>query len=75
MPFVPHTTEDARRILRRLGIDSEEELFSHIPPSIKTGGMDLPEPMDEETLSNRLAALAAGETEPGVGFGGESGEG
>lgn len=58
MPYVPHTADDVQRLLKRLGLDAEDDLFTHIPPSIISEGFSLPEPSDEENLKNKLAALA-----------------
>jgi glycine dehydrogenase subunit 1 len=69
MPFVPHSDEDIRAMLDRIGVDKIEDLFKSIPPSIRIGKLDkLPPPLGEHEAFNELFALSdsnmslAGET-------------
>jgi glycine dehydrogenase subunit 1 len=47
---VPHSEEETKEILKRLGLGSLEELFSHIDPDLLRPPRDLPDPMSEEDL-------------------------
>jgi glycine dehydrogenase subunit 1 len=58
MPYGPHTTGDRERMLSALGIASVDELFADIPPELRAGGLDLPDPEPELQLSARLQVLA-----------------
>ncbi len=58
MPYGPHTASDRERMLAALGIGSVEELFDDIPPQVRAGGLDLPDPEPELALAERLEALA-----------------
>ena len=57
-PYGPHTADDRGRMLGALGIDSVDELFSDIPASVRTNGIDLPDPEAELDLARRLEDLA-----------------
>jgi glycine dehydrogenase subunit 1 len=37
MPFIPHTEEDIRTMLRSIGIESVDQLFDEIPPALRSG--------------------------------------
>jgi glycine dehydrogenase subunit 1 len=58
MAYGPHTPEDRARMLRAIGVDSVDDLFADIPPSLRTSGLNLPEPESEAELSDRLRWLA-----------------
>ncbi len=59
MAYGPHTAEDRSRMLNTLGIPSVEALFEDIPASVRSHGLDLPEPMPELDLAVRLQELAS----------------
>ncbi|HWH37203.1 MAG TPA: aminomethyl-transferring glycine dehydrogenase subunit GcvPA [Candidatus Limnocylindrales bacterium] len=59
MAYSPHTPADRGRMLEALGIDSVEALFDDIPPAVRARGLDLPPPMAELELAQRLEGLAA----------------
>ncbi len=59
MVYGPHTPETRAAMLETLGLDSVERLFDDIPAPVRAGGLDLPGPTSELTLSRELAALAA----------------
>ncbi|MDQ4130179.1 MAG: glycine dehydrogenase, partial [Actinomycetota bacterium] len=59
MQFAPHTADDVARMLATLGLDSIEDLFAHIPASIRAGGTDLPAGMSEEEVMRSMGAVAA----------------
>jgi glycine dehydrogenase subunit 1 len=58
MPYAPHTEDDRQRMLAALGLDSVDELFAGIPPSVRAGGLDLPAGLSEVELAAELSALA-----------------
>jgi glycine dehydrogenase subunit 1 len=60
MDYTPHTTSDQERMLRTIGIDSIEELYAHIPKTLRARAkIALPEGLPELTVRRRLAALAS----------------
>jgi len=58
MAYGPHTTEDRARMLGAIGVDSVDDLFADIPPSLRSSGLDLPAPVPEVELAARLRRLA-----------------
>jgi glycine dehydrogenase subunit 1 len=59
MRYIPHTDEDLRRMLDVVGASNPADLFHCIPPELRLAGeLALPEPLDEESLSGLLGALA-----------------
>jgi len=59
MRYIPHTEDDIRRMLQAVGVDSLERLFESIPESVrKASGLDLPEPLDEYSLTALLTRMA-----------------
>ena len=60
MRYTPHTPADKERMLRDIGLDSIEELYQHIPKTLREhAAIDLPEGLTELAVRKRLAALAA----------------
>ena len=57
--FIPHSEEETESILKRLGLSSLEDLFSHIDPSLLSDPPDLPEPMAEEQIRKYFKGLAS----------------
>lgn len=54
MPFIPHTDEDVRAMLARIGVDSIDQLFDEIPAELRTGRLaQVPEALSEMEI-NRL---------------------
>jgi len=59
MPFVPHTQADIRQMLREIGVEKIEDLFSSIPPEIRVKELDeLPEAASEQEAFYDLYTLA-----------------
>ncbi len=56
--YIPHSEEETREILSLLGLNSVEELFSHIDPSLLNPPRDLPQPKSEEELRSYFRELA-----------------
>jgi len=60
MNYVPHTSEDRRKMLESIGVDSIEALFAPIPPKARLGrALDLPPELPEHLLVEHLEHLAA----------------
>ena len=60
MRYTPHTSADKERMLRAIGLDSIEELYQHIPKTLREhASIDLPEGLTELGVRKRLAGLAA----------------
>jgi glycine dehydrogenase subunit 1 len=58
--FAPHTHDDLDAMLAAIGKSGLEDLFDHIPVSLRVaGGLDLPAGRSEDEVTSRLAALAA----------------
>lgn len=59
MRYLPHTSEDITSMLEEVGVDSLEGLFSTIPEDCcHRGDLNLPEPLTEWELNDRLDALS-----------------
>lgn len=59
MRYLPHTSEDITSMLEEVGVDSLEGLFSTIPEDCRQrGDLNLPEPLTEWELNDRLDALS-----------------
>jgi glycine dehydrogenase subunit 1 len=60
MSYTPHTEADKKRMLDAIGADSVEDLFLHVPEKFRsTAKINLPDGLNELTVRQRLAALAA----------------
>ena len=52
MPFIPHTEEDIRSMLKAIGADSIDDLFDEIPAELRSGKLDaVPETATEMEVS------------------------
>ena len=61
--YFPHTEEDIRAMLDRIGASSLDELYSDVPQEcLYKGEYDLPDAMSEQQLRDFFAALAARNT-------------
>ena len=59
MRYLPHTEEDISTMLKVVGVDSLEELFSAIPEGCrKRRPLNLPDPLTEWELDLHMASLA-----------------
>jgi glycine dehydrogenase subunit 1 len=59
MRYLPHTSEDIDSMLQEIGATSIDDLFSTVPSCCRrTEGMNLPGPLTEWELNNRLASLS-----------------
>jgi len=60
MRYTPHTPSDQEQMLRTIGIDSIEELYQHIPETLRNRAkINLPGGLTELAVRRRLAALAS----------------
>jgi glycine dehydrogenase subunit 1 len=59
MPYLPHTREDIASMLKAVGIENLDHLFSTIPEDCRfKGDLNLPEPLTEWELNDHMASLA-----------------
>jgi glycine dehydrogenase subunit 1 len=60
MRFAPHTDDDVREMLARIGIDGLDALFDQIPPAVRLDRLlDLPTGVSEMEILADLRALAS----------------
>ncbi|HEX4988960.1 MAG TPA: glycine dehydrogenase, partial [Candidatus Binatia bacterium] len=60
MRYTPHTPSDQEQMLRTIGIDSIEQLYQHIPETLRNRAkIELPGGLTELAVRRRLAALAS----------------
>ena len=64
--YIPHTEEEKREILSFLGLDSLDDLFSHIDKGLLKEPENLPPPMSEEDLRRYFRDLAGQNRNPVV---------
>ena len=59
-PYFPHTEEDIRQMLDRIGVKSLDDLYADVPADfLYKGEYDLPDAKSEEEVRALFAALAA----------------
>lgn len=60
MGYTPHTAADKQRMLETIGLQSVEDLFAHVPQSLRsTAKINLPDGLSEVSVRRTLAAMAA----------------
>ncbi len=60
MPYIPHTEQDRREMLKVIGAESIDELFREIPADLRLKGeLNVPSALDEHKLGQFLNSLAA----------------
>ncbi|MEE9145764.1 MAG: glycine dehydrogenase, partial [Candidatus Binatia bacterium] len=65
MRYTPHTDADKEQMLRALGLSQIEEIFDHIPKSLRErAGISLPPGLPEERVKKKMASLAARNVTP-----------
>ncbi|MFW6180967.1 MAG: aminomethyl-transferring glycine dehydrogenase subunit GcvPA [Spirochaetota bacterium] len=68
-PYLPSTLRDLQEMLREIGVGGPEELFDHIPSQQRLDrDLELPGPLNEPELMERMRELAAANREPEVSF-------
>lgn len=59
MPFIPHTEEDIREMLARIGVDAIDDLFDEIPADLRIGGLDqVPDALSEPGIERLMRSRA-----------------
>lgn len=60
MRYTPHTESDKERLLHAIGVSRIDDLFGHIPPSLREHArIALPTGLSEVEVKRRMASLAA----------------
>ena len=67
MPFIPHTDDDIREMLGRIGAGAVDQLFDEIPAALHCGSLGLP-PALTEMETARLMETRARQDEPYLNF-------
>ena len=62
MPYLPHTEDDRRIMLERIGVAGMEDLLAAIPADMRAAPLDLPAALSEPDLLHELDALASKNT-------------
>ncbi len=57
-PYLPHTDDDRAHMLKSIGVESFEELVSHIPQEIRVKQLNIPEGLSELELTEHVRKLA-----------------
>ena len=59
MLYLPHTSEDIASMLKVVGVDNLDDLFSTVPVDCRyDGDLNLPEPLSEWELNDHMEALS-----------------
>ena len=65
MPFIPHTDDDTREMLKTIGVDSIEDLFDEIPAELRAKSLDdVPAGRNEMAVSRLMQDRAAKDSQP-----------
>ena len=65
MPFIPHTEDDTREMLKTIGVDSIEDLFDEIPAELRADALsDVPAGQNEMAVTRHLHDRAGRDTQP-----------
>lgn len=59
MPYIPHTDEEVRQMLDRIGVTTLDDLFADITPSMRPKSFDLPAGQSEMEVCAYFQELAA----------------
>jgi len=60
MPFIPHTPEDVREMLERIGAPDTDALFDEIPAGLRTAALqEIPPALSEMEIGRLMSARAA----------------
>ncbi len=57
--YLPHTDEERQEMLKTIGVRTFDDLVAHIPPQIRSKGLNLPEALNELELREKIVNLAA----------------
>lgn len=58
MDFIPHTSAEKKQMLDFIGLESEDDLFSMIPESLRNPDITLPEPLTEFEITSLMEQAA-----------------
>ena len=58
MTYLPHTDDDVREMLARIGAGGVKELFEAVPEAVRYPEMPLPEPLSELEMMAELQAMS-----------------
>jgi glycine dehydrogenase subunit 1 len=65
MPFIPHTDQDVRAMLKAIGVDSIDALFDEIPPELRSARLEgLPPQLGEFEVARLMEARARRDGQP-----------
>ena len=65
MPFIPHTDDDTREMLKTIGVDSIEDLFDEIPAELRAKSLDdVPAGRNEMAVNRLMQDRAAKDSQP-----------
>jgi glycine dehydrogenase subunit 1 len=65
MPYIPHTPDDVRAMLDRIGVGSLDDLFDEIPPALRVDSLPgVPAALSEMEVSRLAAERAAADGRP-----------
>ncbi len=59
MNYLPHTNDDRDAMLKAIGVEKLEDLFSDIPKAARFPALDLPRPCTELEIGTEMRALCA----------------
>ena len=62
MPYIPHTDDEVRQMLERIGVTTLDDLFADIKPDMRPKSFDLPEGRSEMEICAHFEALAGKNT-------------
>ncbi|MEK7528293.1 MAG: aminomethyl-transferring glycine dehydrogenase subunit GcvPA [Patescibacteria group bacterium] len=69
MPYVPHSTQDQKEMLAKIGVTSVRELFSNIPAELMHDELfDLPEGLSEQETRDVVTELSEKNKLPRISF-------
>ncbi len=57
-PYLPHTEEDIKNMLKELDVSSIDDLFSDVPKTVSLKELKIPEGLDEYSVLKKLKELA-----------------
>ncbi|HOO32237.1 MAG TPA: aminomethyl-transferring glycine dehydrogenase subunit GcvPA [Thermotogota bacterium] len=56
--YIPHTEEEIKEMLERIGVSEIDELFNELPAEKRISGLRLPDGMSESDVSRKLKEMA-----------------
>ena len=69
MPYIPHTEEDTKQMLKTIGVEKIEELFGAVPQEVlQKASFDLPPALSEQETRAEMERIASHNDNPEVSF-------